>query len=187
MSLPIPLQERSVDPYSDNRYSSVINRLTRMITNGRNTILFQDESFIMTRDSDTQVTVYPGICIKDDLLIHINSNYLLDLSDDLYYEDLTPGGMSSAGYYYLVLRYNSQRSYPSPAAYLKVIRDKTIFITYPTNYLFLGTAKVISDGMGGFILESNPDCIRYTDPDDPSVVRQTANQFTIDSIDGGII
>lgn len=186
MALTPPTQLRALDPYSDNRYSSTINRFTRLMTNGRNVVLFPDESFTLTRASDTTITVGAGMCVKDDILIHISEAYTIDFTDDAYYED-TNGGLTASGYYYIVLKYLASRSYPSPSAYIKLIKTKTLYTNYLNNYIFLGAAKVVSDGGVGFILDSDPTCTYTYDPSDEDIARPVGQQYSLLVVDGGTV
>src|SRR3972149_9045525 len=119
MALTPPEQIRSIDPYSENRFSSTINRFTRIYTGGTDCIVHPD-SFQITDASDSTSVTYiaftSGMAIKDDVLIHITESGVgVDLLDDTHYLDETPGPITE-GYYYLVLWYNHTRSYPAPKA-----------------------------------------------------------------------
>jgi len=145
MALTAPTQLRSLDPYSDNRFSNVINRMTRIVTNGKDVILFPQYSFPVTRTSATTLTVGPGLCIKDDTLIQITSDYVIDISSNDYYEDAS-GGADSVGTYYLVMRYIYNRTLPVPKAYFKLIKDITNLYdlgTLSDSYLFIAAVKIV--------------------------------------------
>ena len=138
----VPVQERSVDPYSENRFSSVINRFTRMVTNGENIIMFPDKSFKLRWIDSTTISIGAGICIKDDVMIHIKEDYELDFTNNEFYVD-SSGSLQEEGTYYIVLSYMYQRSLPSPQAYYKIIRDvDTIYRPYINRYIFLGAVTV---------------------------------------------
>jgi hypothetical protein len=154
MGLLNPTQKRSLDPYDSNRWSSVINRFTRIVTGGRDVILKPEESFQLTVREDpvdpegisyTSVTVSSGLCIKDDVLIHITEDYIIDFEDRLFYVDSSEEDdymIDSTGYYILVLEYIYSRSLPSPVAYFRIIKDLAIYNNLSDNYIFLGTAHV---------------------------------------------
>jgi hypothetical protein len=190
MALVIPDQERSVDPYSSNRYSSVINRLTRCITGGYDVILHPLTSFQLTRISNYQITVSPGVCIKNDVTIHIyHEDYIVDFSDPYYYidtiESSTP--MDTTGYYYIVLQYQYSRSLPTPKDYYKIIKNiNTYYTPYTDSYIFLGCAHVIAT-VGSYSLDLNPNCIKYEDPENTDIKRPTQGMYNVSEfiLDGG--
>jgi len=122
MALIAPLQERSVDPYSNRRFSSVLNRITRIASGGRDVILFPNQSFRLTFLNYKEVEVSNGICIKDDVLIHITEDFNLDFSDNDYYVD-DSDAMSTVGTYFIVLSYIYARKLPAPVAQIQIIRD----------------------------------------------------------------
>ncbi len=100
----VPTQERTLDPFSSNRYSSSYNRFSRVITRGVDCILFNDISLPITRTDDTTITVGSGICVKDDVVIHITQDdYQIDMTNWDFYVDANTGGnpMDSTGYYYI--------------------------------------------------------------------------------------
>lgn len=148
MALTAPLQQRSIDPYSNRRFSSILNRLTRIVTNGQDMILFPNQSFTLTFVNYKTVIVGAGICVKDDVIIHTTESFTIDFSNNDYYVD-TSGTMSQGGYYYIVLSYNYSRSLPAPAAYIKVIRNigtegllDGLYYGHESSYIFLGSATV---------------------------------------------
>lgn len=185
----IPNQERSLDPYSENRYSSTINRFNRIVSGATDCILYDEQSFLITRNNDTSLSIGAGLCVKDDVLIHVKEdNYQIDMTDWDYYIDPSTGGsaMDSTGYYYVVLNYVYTRSLPAPKACYRIIKDiDTYFTPYVNLYVFLGAVHVVSGG-AGYILNSDPTCVYYYDPADPLIVRQTPPSDVF-HIDGGII
>ena len=185
MAITAPVQERAVDPYSGNRYSSIINRLSRIVTNGQDVILYPFQSFSLTRVNDTTVTVGPGVCVKDDVLIHIKESFTLDFDDNDYYIDEI-GDMESEGYYYIVLQYFYARSLPAPKAWIRLIRDTSgLYDTgnYADRYIFLGAAHVIFDTVN-YVLDDDPNCLFTTDPEDSSITRPTTTGNWL-FVDGG--
>lgn len=168
-----PPQLRSVDPFSEDRFSSVLNRYTRIYTGGRDVVL-HDDSFLFVDSSDSTagnvVTFSSGSVVKDDVLIEITENTEVDFENNNYYLDETPG-MVSTGWYYVVLWYNYVRTYPPPSAFLRILRDKTLFTTYQTNYIFLAAIEVVSTSG---VYSVNHDTKTYTDPTAPTIgVRPT--------------
>jgi len=187
MSISAPEQERAVDPYSSNRYSSIINRLSRIVTSGSDVILYPFQSFILTRLNDTTVSIGPGICIKDDVLIHIKESFTVDFDDNDYYIDEI-GDMELPGYYYIVLQYAYAKSLPAPKAWIRLIRNTAgLYHTadYAERYIFLGVAQVIFDSPI-YRLADDPDCLYFYDPSNSNIVRpvQSGNWFYAD---GGVL
>jgi len=182
----IPEQKRTLDPFVRARHSFTINRFTRMLTNGSDCILHNELSFSISREDDITISIDSGICVKDDVLIHITENgYQIDMSDSNYYIDST-AGLDSTGYCYVVLDYTYERTLPAPKAYYKIIKDvDTYYVPYMDDYLFLGAVKIIYSG-GNYILESDPDCVYYYDPEDPLITRQVPPTDTY-ALDGGVI
>jgi len=203
-SLNPPEQLRSVDPYSQDRFSSVVNRFTRILTGGEDYLLYPDESFLFVEDaqdtsSNNYITFSPGSAIKDDELIIVTANGIVDFEDDNYYLDNTPG-MISEGNYYVVLWYNYARIYSPPMAYYRILRQSEVFETYISNYLFLACAQIKQYGGDRMITETEDDILTedgdyllserssvpmsygitekwYYDPDNPTVGKR--NYLTI--------
>lgn len=173
MALIAPTQQRSVDPYSDNRFSSVINRLSRIVTGGADCILLPRYSYYISRESWNTIKIYPGFSIKDDVLLHITEEYDLDVSDDTYYID-NLGAMVSSGYYYIVLQYKYARTLPAPLARYRIIREtSTLYTGYEYKYIFLAAVQVVyNSGESRYELESNPNCIYYNDPINPTIIKR---------------
>jgi len=183
--MPTPRQEISLENLGTRRWTSTINKFTRLLSNGENIILFEDQSFQISRESNTTVSISPGICLKSDQLIQITeSNFTLDFEDWEDYVDTEEVGnpLNSEGYYYVILEYTYQRSRPAPKAAYKIIRDISSYYTpYLENYIFLGTVKIINSS-GNYIIENSSDSILPYDPIDLTIVRPvvTSNIFHID-------
>ena len=182
-----PPQVRSVDPYSENRFSSAINRLTRIVTGGRDVVLLSNESFELSYDDSNDnysiITVGPGLCVKDDVTIHITDDVAIDLRDNDYYIDDTPG-MISSGYYYLVLKYQYNRILPAPKAVYKIIRNKSLYTMYQSSLIFLGTILIgfNSDETRYEIIEINT-----SDPSEEPPRERPVSILMPSEIDGGWI
>ncbi len=182
-----PTQERSVDPYSNNRFSSVINRLTRVVTGGKNAIIFPGTSFRIQKSEDpekefTSIVITSGVAVKDDVLIHITQDdFELDLTDESNYID-QDGGLDTAGFYYIVLYYFYARRYPHPQAYYKILKNTNLFD--PTRYLFIGGIYIIEEN-GDYIIDwiNSP---KYVDPSNPNV-RREGFEISLECIDGGVL
>lgn len=152
MALTAPLQERSVDPYSNRRFASVLNRITRIASGGRDVILFPNQSFRLTHLNYREIEVSSGICVKDDVLIHITEDFDVDFSNNDYYVD-DSGGMTQEGYYFIVLSYVFARSLPAPRAWIQIIRNTGtegeldgLYYGREHAYIFLGSATVEWNG-----------------------------------------
>lgn len=179
-----PIQERSVDPYSNNRFSSVINRLTRVVTGGKHLIIFPSTSFLISKSStpETSVLISSGVAVKDDVLIHVTEeDFELKFDVNENYID-NVGGMTIEGLYYIVIDYVYTRTYPHPKAYYKIIKDKKLFDA--KKYIFVGGVYVISSN-DILIIDQTKEFI-YIDPQKPSVRREGEN-VSLDCIDGGIL
>jgi len=182
MSLTAPAQERSVDPYSNRRFSSILNRMTRLVSTGENVILFPNQSFSLTVTNWYEVKITPGVCIKEDVLIHITEDYYMNFVNSNYYvqEGET---MTQLGYYYIVLQYSYLRSLPGPKAWYKIIRPDKVSAHYTGHedeYIFLGTARVIwNSGEGRYEITS----VHYTD--DTGLIKRPVTVGDWMRIDGG--
>ena len=184
-SLTPPSQQRTIDPYSENRYSSVINRFTRIVTGGKNVILHGDKSFIISIIDIDNLQIGPGIAVKDDALIHITEDYIMNFKNINLYMD-EEGGMTSEGWYFIVLFYNYSRSLPAPKAYYKIIRDSQVYNNDRTNYIYLANIYVKSNiTNNGYEIDLLKG-VHYIHPTDPDIHRE-APQGILITVDGGII
>lgn len=180
MALTAPVQDRSVDPYSNRRFSSILNRMTRLVSTGEDVILFPNQSFSLTYTDWYEVKITPGICIKDDVLIHITEDYYMDFSNNNYYVD-EDGTMTEVGYYYIVLQYSYLRSLPGPKAWYKVIKDVSTYYTgHESGYIFLGSVSVVWNGGNGRYEIST---VYYTD--DSGLIKRPVSAGNWMRIDGG--
>jgi hypothetical protein len=174
MSVPVPTQIRTLDPGDENRWSSTINRFTRIFTGGTDVLLFPDESFQASPDSTnlTCVSYTPGKFIKDDMFIEITNNFVVDFSVLDNYLDEIPG-MISTGWYHVVLWFNSTRTFPPPNAYLRILRNRSLFKTYQSNYLFLSAVRIIQNPLNNsqYIVDRSNGSILEQDPDDSTIKR----------------
>ena len=178
-----PVQQRSLDAFSDERFSQVINRLTRMISGGTDCILFGTGSFPLTQTDYKTIQVGPGICLKDDVMIHIYETFDIDFTDELFYFD-SESGMDTDGDYYIVCSYDYQRSLPGPNCYYRIIKHVDLsFIPYPERFLFVGRVEV--DYNAG---ESRYEIVDVHYNDIPrEIYRVDAKIFTHAIVDGGEI
>lgn len=140
MGNPIPIQERSVDPYSSYD-SNVVNKLTRIISNGENVLLLPSPLYAV-KESFQQIRVMAGKAIIDDVLIE-TSDHVMILNDTDYYVEPSAGVWDEEGYYYLVLQYQYAKTSPPPVATLKIIKPSQRVTEYnPTIHLFINAIKV---------------------------------------------
>ena len=147
--MPVPRQVRSTDAFSENRFSSVVNRLSRIITAGENTILFPYDSFLLTLDATScqDITISPGLGIKDDVLVQITENTILDCDSTSNYIDVV-GGLTESRRYMIVLEYTYARTLPAPQAIYKIIRDiENIYVGNESKYLMIGLFDVEYDAI----------------------------------------
>lgn len=129
MAAIIPRQIRAVDPYSESRFADNYNLRSRMVTGGRDVILFPDSFAITQAVNGTSFTVGPGVAIVDDVLIHITEDTVFDLSADTdawLDPDMTgtpiPSGETSEFFLDLYLYYKNARTIPAPVAKLGLVR-----------------------------------------------------------------
>lgn len=166
MGIPIPAQERSVDPYSSYN-SNVVNKLTRIVSDGNNALLMPSPITVALLNNNT-VTAEAGKAIVQDVLIEIE-DINIDLTAADSYVNSSGGVWNEIGYYYLVLHYEYQKISPAPEASIMVILPSQRISLYdPTKHLFLACLEVSAPG--GIFQVVN---ILNYDPETPSVKRST--------------
>ncbi len=144
----IPEQVRSVDPWSENRFSNNYNIRSRILTGGKNTVVFLD-SFKITKLSDTKIKIGPGVAIKDDVMVHIMEDVTINLIADEGYvlsgEGEPPIPAPDVDIIlHVCLNYHYFRSIPAPDA-------RYVIIKYPTahfkvaDHLWLGRIHVVNN------------------------------------------
>lgn len=150
-----PEQSRTVDGFSYDGHSDILNTIMKLFTYNEDLLLFPNQSFSLTMDSTHEVTIGMGVCIKDNTIVHVQQTYTLDFNNNDYYIDST-GDMDGEGYYYIVLKYNKTPITPSSKLSYHIIRNTSLFNI--EDYIFLGVANVIySDGyMISEVLTSDP-------------------------------
>jgi len=164
MGNPVPSQIRSVDPYSSYN-SDVVNKLTRIISDGNN-ILLTPSPIDVSQVDLTNITVLEGKAIMQDVLIEIQ-DINIDVTDSDFYVDDSGGVWNETGYYYVVLAYEYQKTSPPPEASVMIILPSqrgTVFD--PDKHLFLKCLEVSNPG--SYQID---DLLDY-DPDDPSINRE---------------
>ena len=146
MGNPVPSQTRAVDPYA-SYHSNVVNRLTQMVTAGRN-CLFGTHAMEVVINSITQVGVTTGQCFKDNVLIEMTAGLNIDMNDSDFYVDPSSGFWNEAGYYYIVLDYQYNKSRPAPEASLKIIKpSQRVALFNTTRYVLLKVVEVSFTGV----------------------------------------
>lgn len=174
-----PNQIRAVDPYSESRFSDNYNLRSRMVTGGRDVILFPDSFAITWTPDSTSFIVGPGIAIMDDVLVHIMEDTEFDLSNDTnamidnsQSSPPIPTDETSEFQLKLCLQYKYARTIPPQSAQLGLIRvglpgDPVID---PDSYLLIADITVHL-GITNIIItpslwESDIDCgVIRIDPD----------------------
>jgi hypothetical protein len=153
-----PSQERAVDPFASYN-SNTVNRLTNMMTRGERgvvTVYDLQVTIDSTSPSDT-VVISAGYCYKDDVLIQVTEESRMQIlgsgAEDNYAHSFNPSS-ANAGYYYIVLYYNYQKSRPAPTARLYVVEDPNTSSIYPDNtgdYVLLKVVQVTGTGLSAVI------------------------------------
>lgn len=165
-----PNQTRTVDAFS-SYHSNIVNRLTRIISDGEDVIIGNDSLSVSIMDS-TNLNLSSGFVIKDDVLIEVTSNFNIDLeSSDLYYDGASP--LPEEGLYYIVLDYTYEKTKPAPEANIVVLTpSQTNDITY-NRFLFLQSVDIIDSGSGLVI-----DEIYGYDPNDKNITRNYVSEIS---------
>ena len=157
MAITPTLQQRAVDPYSSYN-SDNVNMLTRILSQG-NDVIAQGFSILRDATSDTLITLTGGVCVKDDVMINIREDIILDIySENCYFDSVIEEDETTE--IYLVLRYIYTKATPAPVAQVGFLSTKESFNPY--TYLFLGWFD-IRNGSIFDVLEIDPSI----DPSDP--------------------
>jgi hypothetical protein len=134
----IPTQVRTIDPYSSYD-SNVVNRLTRMLTEGENALYGGPLTLNPTIDPATptsKLLLSPGIVFKDDVLIQVTDEFSIDMHDSDFY--LTTNHFDEVGYYYIVVKYTYVKAKPAPVVEIKIIKPSEHPAGLPSSgYFFL--------------------------------------------------
>jgi len=166
MGNPIPAQTRSIDAFSSYD-SNVTNRLTRMISDGSDCIVFPNAIDVTINDSTSVITT-EGNCIKDDVFIEI-SDITIDLTDLDFYVQPSGGVWNEIGYYYVLLHYVYAKTRPAPHAEIKLLLPSQRATLFNSEYLFLACLSVSAPGGIYQVDEVLPN-----DPDTPANARTMA-------------
>lgn len=168
MASSIPSQERVVDPFASYN-SNIVNRLTEILSKGRNCLLSSTDLRVTINDS-TSVIVHEGYAIQDDVLIHLTAQHKVDFYDIDHYTNTDP--YPEPGYNYVVLDYSYVKSRPAPQASIKILRaSERSVLPASSNLQLLKVVKLSTTGP--HIVESLHDF----DPDNPTNKRQTAHRY----------
>jgi hypothetical protein len=154
-------QQRAVDPFTTYT-STVVNRLTRMMSEGQDCIL-KETDLTVIYDGTASIEISTGICFKDNVFIESTAIKTVDMTDSDYYTGA--GAWGASGIYYLCVEYVFVRSKPAPIARITIL-DPSQHGDYPgTKYVFLKAIKI-----EGQIITALYDA----DPGDPSNKREYA-------------
>ncbi len=165
MANPVPTQVRAIDPYASYN-SDVANRLTRIVTDGTDCLLYPTPIDVVTIDSEN-ITITGGKCVKDDVLIETQS-ISLDFSDSTSYISISGSWWNETGYYYVVLAYTYAKTQPPNEASIGLIHPSQRGTIYnPSDHLFLKCAEISSPSPGIYQI----DALYDYDPSDPSIGR----------------
>jgi len=138
----IPNQIRATDPWSENRYTDHLNLRSRIITGGNNIILRNNSFSLGINAEDNKVTIGPGICVIDDVFIHVYEEFEMDPTDTNYYfQDSSP---ISDGILLIYFFYRYHRSLPpsSLSCGFKNIDKVPMNLGNQKTTIFLGYAKL---------------------------------------------
>jgi len=108
----IPKQIRSSDPWTENRYSNNANIKIRVLTNGYNRIVNNASFALGIEDDGYTISIGPGMCVIDDVFIHVYDEFSLDIRNpDHYFSGSNPINNGTVQIY---MRYKYSRSLPAP-------------------------------------------------------------------------
>ena len=166
----IPNQSRVFDPFSPFG-SDTVNAHTRSITFEEDGLL-NINSLQVSMDSTNNIIVSSGYIIKDDVLINITSDHIVDFTDpDHYYFNNSPYP-GEGGYFYIVLDYSYDKSNIQQAK-IKILKDSERSLYSSLENLFL-LKVVLLDSISPY----SPLSITDYDPEDLSIQRQFIKTYT---------
>lgn len=187
-------QQRAVDPFASYN-SNVVNRLTRMATDVYDCIL-RPPDLEVSIDTTSQITIQSGICFKDDVLIEITADKIVDVTDIDYYTGSGNWG-DSTGIYYICLHYEYVKGKPPPTSSVIILAPHQRSAIDSGRYLFLKAMVVDQSVFGEYyissLLDADPNHAttrrrRYSWLYEAMVDADTALQETItDLVDGEIV
>ncbi len=142
MASTIPNQERVVDPFASYN-SNVVNKITEIVTHNTEGMLTVNSMEVVldsTSPTDTLI-VQSGYAIKDDVLIKITADHIVDINDDdQYVSSQTP---VESGNFYIVLDYQYLKQRPAPQANIKILKpSQRGLISGNSQYLLLKVVEL---------------------------------------------
>jgi hypothetical protein len=166
----IPTQERAVDPFSSYD-SDNVSRLTRIVTSGEDKIAQDGQLEPSIPATGSIVDVTQGIAVKDDILIHITSDFQLDASDPFDFQNNSLLNYPTVEETYIVLQYQYVKTPQVPEAQVLFLNDIADYD--PDLHIFLGkahfdtatTIDLISLSDGSVVRPVANLCDNYTDQD----------------------
>ena len=133
-------QIRAVDPHS-SYHSDNVNRISRVLTAGNDAIAL-DAHLLPTKESNTSIRIAAGVAVKDDVMLQIETDEFIDITNsDNYVEGALFSG-SFPTYGYIVLEYQYVKQPVPPAFELKILKTISNFDT--DVFIFLGRVDVVS-------------------------------------------
>ena len=131
----IPIQLRSVDPHSSYD-SDNVNRLTRLITNGKDFISDRLQLY-PTVNNSTNIKITAGTCVKDDVVIYIENDQLINVTNVNNYTEKHVLSAPFPKVVYIVLQYQYSKQPVPNQAELLILNNPLNFDT--DLHVFLGT------------------------------------------------
>jgi len=131
-----PSQTRHIDAFA-NYNSDIVSRLTRMITRGNNSI-HSPHALDVIEDSTSPldtVVVTTGELFKDDILITVDQNFRVDMSDVDFYE--TGPAFNETGYYWILASYTYQKTRPAPTMSITILKPSQTSSFDSSTHVFL--------------------------------------------------
>ena len=136
-----PDQLRTIDPYSEYN-SNVVNRLTRIVTTGRN-CLRKLGALQVIQTGVLTVQISTGMCFKDDVIIELQNPFDVLFTDSDFYPEGYDTGIID-GYYFVLLDYIYEKAKPAPRAAVSILRPDQLTSYDSTSYLFLACVHITS-------------------------------------------
>jgi len=169
MASSIPVQTRAVDPFASFN-SNTVNQLTEMITRGQDGLTDYNALQVISDSTspNTQLLVTTGTVYKDDVMITLTQQHVVNFADPLHYVSFG-GGFNEAGIYYIVLDYTYAKSRPAPQASIKILKPSQIpNPSVGTSLFFL---KAVQINFSGSIFYIDVNALYDYDPGHPTVKR----------------
>jgi len=140
-----PEQTRNIDPFA-NYGSDVVSRLTRIVTRGNDSV-HSPHALDVIEDSTSPldtVVITTGELFKDDIMITVDENFRVDMSDSDFYE--TGPALNENGYYWILARYVYQKSRPAPTMRIRILKPSQTGSFDSSTHVFLKAVRVTLDG-----------------------------------------